>query len=101
MQCERCGEVYPSQYYFKDEGKTRRLICTKCANSLTPEEIEHFLHEPKPEQSKTETGVASLSTKSGHKSGSMAIEDEITYIINRLNEIENRLPNSNIIQRRR
>ena len=50
MKCEKCGEIYPSKYYFKDEGRTSKLICTKCSKSLTMEEIERFLPEPSRER---------------------------------------------------
>lgn len=52
MRCEKCSEVYPSQYYFHNEGKTKRLLCTKCYASLTAEEYEHFMDDSKPEKKK-------------------------------------------------
>ncbi|MCG3154678.1 MAG: hypothetical protein DKINENOH_01272 [bacterium] len=35
MRCERCGNDFPSEYYFKT-----RTICRECFDKLTPEEQE-------------------------------------------------------------
>ncbi len=64
MRCEKCGEVYPSQYYFKNEGKTSKLLCSKCSNSMTTEEIERFMGESKPDsEGKLEANPQEIAEK--------------------------------------
>ncbi|MBZ5553352.1 MAG: hypothetical protein LAO21_11575 [Acidobacteriia bacterium] len=38
MKCERCGTVYPSIYYFQEDGYLSPLICTICFDALPNEE---------------------------------------------------------------
>lgn len=47
MRCERCGAEYASKDAFEDAARLGRLICTKCYESLSPEELVEFLGEPK------------------------------------------------------
>ena len=39
MKCEKCGNEYPSDYYFKTE-----TVCNECYDKLTPEE-QHVAHQ--------------------------------------------------------
>ena len=68
MKCEKCGTEYPSQYYFKNESKLNKLICNKCCESCTTEEIESFLSKTKekkvgPDTERPETEVVRPSYK--------------------------------------
>jgi hypothetical protein len=38
MKCERCGTIYPSIYYFQEDGRLSPLICTICFDTLSIEE---------------------------------------------------------------
>jgi hypothetical protein len=38
MKCERCGNTYPSIYYFQEDGRLTPLICTICFDALSKEE---------------------------------------------------------------
>lgn len=41
MKCARCGNEYPSEYYFKT-----KTICRECFDKLTPEEQEQAKQPP-------------------------------------------------------
>jgi hypothetical protein len=83
MKCDKCGEVYSSQYYFKDEGMTNRLLCIKCTNSMTVHDIERFIHEPKPEASEFSNNIVEKIDE---------FEDEIeSYIISKSKVKDRRL----------
>ena len=41
MRCEKCGQEFPSQFYFKEN--IARPICTNCFAALPPEEQETLL----------------------------------------------------------
>ena len=41
MKCEKCGQEYPSEYYFKTE-----TVCHECYGTLTPEE-QRSAHQPR------------------------------------------------------
>jgi uncharacterized protein YbjQ (UPF0145 family) len=41
MKCERCGNEYPSEYYFKT-----KTVCRECFDKLTPEEQERAKQPP-------------------------------------------------------
>jgi hypothetical protein len=43
MNCSRCGKVFPSEYYFKDEGRLSPLICTTCFDSLSDHDRDELL----------------------------------------------------------
>lgn len=43
MKCERCGETYPSQFYFVKEGGTMRRLCTKCESSMATAAADAFV----------------------------------------------------------
>lgn len=74
MKCEICGKEYPSEAFFKMDS-----ICNDCYLKLRPDE-------------KPDEPVAVTQT--------MSEEDYLSNIYNRLNEIENNLPDSNIINHR-
>ncbi|MBZ5535630.1 MAG: hypothetical protein LAO31_06710 [Acidobacteriia bacterium] len=38
MKCEQCGTIYPSIYYFQEDGRLTPLICTICFDALPNEE---------------------------------------------------------------
>jgi uncharacterized protein YbjQ (UPF0145 family) len=41
MKCERCGNEYPSEYYFKT-----KTLCRECFGKLTPEEQQRAKQPP-------------------------------------------------------
>lgn len=41
MKCERCGNEYPSEYYFKT-----KTICRECFDKLAPEEQQRVKQPP-------------------------------------------------------
>ncbi|MGB7621518.1 MAG: hypothetical protein WBN92_04130, partial [Terriglobia bacterium] len=45
MKCERCGNTYPSIYYFQEDGHLTPLICTICFDALPSEEKTLLLQE--------------------------------------------------------
>lgn len=42
MKCDRCGNDYPSDFYFKAKG-----VCSECFDKLTPEEKEQVKKPPR------------------------------------------------------
>jgi hypothetical protein len=45
MNCSRCGKAFPSEYYFKDEGRLSPLICTTCFDSLSDHDRDELLQQ--------------------------------------------------------
>jgi len=40
LECSKCGCAYPDAYHFKNDGRTRPLICHKCYDSTRQAALE-------------------------------------------------------------
>jgi hypothetical protein len=84
MCCEKCGQEFPSQFYFKEN--IARPICTNCFAALPPEEQQTLLAQApavpvnRPSHSswrKPEFPISTLSLRENHMSAALECQVQI------------------------